>query len=155
MAQSGGGSSGNNGSGKQDPFNLMDMWRSLSSMRMPLMDRDTMMHQHRKNLEALTECNSMCADVMKSIGQLQTQFVKQAFDEMASYMQEFTKNLGKGNFEQNTNIVKGQVNSFVEHSNKIANMLSQSNKQIYDVFQSRIQEGMDELKNATNKQKKN
>jgi hypothetical protein len=128
-----------------DPFNLKETLQSFASMKSPV-DRDALMQQHRKNIEALTAANAMAAEVMKSIGSLQTKFIKQAFDEMACYMRECTQNLKPADLSKKTEPLRKQVDLMTDHGKNIANILAQSNRQIYDVFHSRFQEGVEDMK---------
>lgn len=46
------------------------------------------MASHRKNLDALTEANKMAIAVMKSIAQLQGQYLKQTFEDFSTSLKE-------------------------------------------------------------------
>lgn len=129
-----------------DPFNYSEMLKNFKNMPLKGLNREKLLEQHRKNLEALTNASNMAADVVKSISQLQTQFIKEAFEEMATFMREYTHKMKAGNFEKPSKPVSDHVAQWLDQSNKIANMLSQSNRQIYDVFHERIEEGMEEFK---------
>jgi hypothetical protein len=127
-----------------DPFNFTETLRAFTNP----MDGNVLMQQHRKNIEALTEANTMAAEVMKSISQLQTSFVKQAFDEMATYMRECTHNLQPTDLSKNAEPMRKQADIMAEHSKNIASMLEQSNRGIYDVFHDRFQESVEEMQEA-------
>ena len=53
------------------------------SKKMPTLDKEAMMNSHKKNMEALTEANKMAIEVMKSLAHLQSQYVKQTFEDIS------------------------------------------------------------------------
>jgi len=133
----------------KDPFNFTETFRAFASMQPPI-DRDIWMQQHRKNIEALTAANTMAAEVVKSISQLQTKFIKQAFDEMASYMRECSQTLKPTDLSKKAEPLRKQVDLMTDHSKNITDMLAQSNRQIYDVFHQHFQESVQDVKDKPN-----
>lgn len=131
----------------KDPFNFTETLRTFASMQSPI-DREIWLQQHRKNIEALTAANTMAAEVMKSISQLQTSFIKQAFEEMTSYIRECSQNLKPADLNKKAEPLRKQVDLMTDHSKNVANMLAQSNRQIYDVFHQRFQQSVEDVKDA-------
>jgi phasin family protein len=143
-------SNGKQKSNPNDPFDFAETLRTFASMPLPI-DHDVLMQQHRKNIEALSAANTMAAEVMKSISQLQTKFIKQAFDDMASYMRACTQNLKPTDLSQKAEPLRKQVDRMTDHGKNVANLLAQSNRQIYNVFHSRFQEGVEDMKDTAGK----
>lgn len=134
----------------KDALNSMsDMFQNMMNGQVPMMDKEAAMQHYRKNLEILTQANSMAADVMKSISQMQSDFLRKAFEEMTRYAQDYARKMNRDDYMDQNNKFKNQMNQWVEHNNKIANVLAQSNRQFYDVFQQKVQQGMDEMKQAS------
>jgi phasin family protein len=132
----------------QNPFqNMQDMVKDMSSKVMGNMDKESMMMSHRKNMEALTEANRMAVEVMKSIAQLQSQYVKQTFEDMASIMKDTMAHppVSKEAVSKHTGHVKSQVEKAVGHGSNMAGAIAKSQKEIFDLMHNRYSEGMSEM----------
>jgi phasin family protein len=132
-----------------NPFNAVnEMYAQfMKDQKMPQMDKSAMFATHRKNLESLNEANKMAADVMKSIATLQGQFIRQAFDDMTSFMRDaMTQKLTP---EVQGEKIKGAVAKAMEHSSNIANIMLKSNQDIFKSMQNKFKEGMEDLQETT------
>ena len=116
------------------------------SKKMPVLDKEAMMSSHKKNMEALTEANKMAVEVMKSIAQLQSQYVKQTFEDMKSIMQEVKTHPkpSKEAIETHSYYMKDQIQKAFDHGTKITATLAKSQKEIFDTMHSRYYEGAKE-----------
>ncbi len=133
--------------------NFSDMFSKFGGM--PKLDHETMMQSHRKNLDALTEANKMAVEVMKSIAQLQSQYVKQTFEDFSSIMKDTVgKAASKDSFEKHGEHVKDQIQKVMTHGTTITNTLAKSQKEIMDIMHSRFSEGVQELRDMHEKSKK-
>ncbi|MBW8308936.1 MAG: phasin family protein [Candidatus Paracaedibacteraceae bacterium] len=119
----------------------------MSSKVMGNMDKESMMMSHRKNMEALTEANRMAVEVMKSIAQLQSQYVKQTFDDMASVMKDAMAHppVSKEAMTKHSDHVKSHVEKAVGHSSNVASTLAKSQKEIFDLMHKRYNDGLEEM----------
>lgn len=132
----------------QNPFqNMQDMMKDMSQKMTGNIDKESMMMSHRKNMEALTEANRMAVEVMKSIAQLQSQYVKQTFEDMTSIMKDAMAHppASKEAVAKHTGHVKSHVEKAVEHGSNIASTLAKSQKEIFDLMHKRYSEGMGEM----------
>lgn len=121
-----------------NPFNVFSNTKHI--------DKDVLMHQHRKNLEALTDASKTAAEVTRSIAQLHGQFLKQMFDDMQSMMQNFNPQSFKENpLKEPEKAIKEQVKKGLDHSIRVAEMMHQSQKDICEIFKSRFDEGVQEM----------
>lgn len=136
-----------------DPLNFMDMMKNFANFPM-IVDRETMLKQHRKNLEAFNNCNAMALEVMKSIGQLQTQFLKQAFEEIATSMKDFVQNTDKKDMSHHTDTMHNQVKRWTDYGTNVSSLLSKSHRQMYDVINTHFQESVEDAKEMSKKTKK-
>lgn len=134
--------------------NLSEMVKNASK-KMPEMDREAMIKSHRRNMEALTEANKTALEVMKSIAQLQSQYIKQTFEDFASIMKDSIANppAAKDAVEKHTSHAKDQFTRAWEHGNAITTTLAQSNKEIFDIMHSRMSENAHEAVNLAAKAK--
>lgn len=112
------------------------------SKKMPVLDKEAMMNSHKKNMEALAEANKMAVEVMKSIAQLQSQYVKQTFEDMTSLMRDTmaSPKPTKEAVEKHSNHVKDQVQKAFDHNATITATLAKSQKEIFDVMHARYHE---------------
>lgn len=116
----------------------------------PVLDKDMMLQSHRKNLEALNEANKMAVEVMKSITQLQSQYVKQAFEDFAKIM----KGMGSGGGEsprETGEAVKTQLAKAMEHGSAITNTLTKGQREIMEMMQNRFANSIDEIQDLQKK----
>jgi phasin family protein len=112
------------------------------SKKMPTLDKEAMMNSHKKNMEALTEANKMAVEVMKSLAHLQSQYVKQTFEDMTSLMRERLANPkpSKEAVEKHSNHIKDQVQKAFDHGANITSTLAKSQKEIFDLMHARYHE---------------
>lgn len=131
----------------QNPFQKVQETIKEFTSKMPGLDKEAMMHSHKKNMEALTEANKMAIEVMKSIAQLQTQYVKQTFEDISSIMRETISNApaSKEMLDKQSQHTKTQVDKAFEHSSNISAKLAKSQKEIFDLMHSRYHEGAKEI----------
>lgn len=135
--------------------NGADMFKNMmGSMKVPQIDKDAILANHRKNLEALTEANRMAADVMQSISQLQSQYVKKTFDDFNKMFSMAIAKKSEDSFVKTAQQAKDGISNAVDHTAKVANMISKSSKDIYDVIQKRMADHNNEWKNMSGKSPK-
>lgn len=140
----------------QNPFQSMqDMMKDMSQKMTGNMDKESMMMSHRKNMEALTEANRMAVEVMKSIAQLQSQYVKQTFEDFSSVMKETMAHppASKEAMSNHAGHVKSHVEKAMSHGSNVAQTLANSQKEIFDLMHKRYSEGMGEMIDLRDKMK--
>lgn len=135
-----------------NPFESMtDMLKDIQKNAMGSMNSEALMKSHRRNLEALTEANHMAVEVMKSIAKMQSQYIKQSFEDMSSIMKGVVaqpkgeKPAMKDVLNRNADIVKDQVHRAFEHSSNVTDLISRSQREMFDRMQERYQEGASEI----------
>lgn len=133
-------------------FNPMDFGAEMMKAFKKPIDKEAMMANHKKNLEALTQANKMAVDVMKSIAQLQSQYLKKTFDDMALMARDaMTHAAPKDQWENHSTKMKEHLYSAIDHGTAIANTLVKSHKEIQEVFKSRLQENIKVAKETYSK----
>lgn len=127
----------------QNPFQKAQEKIKDISKKMPVIDKQAMMSSHKKNMEALTEANKMAIEVMKSIAQLQSQYVKQTFEDMTSIMRDTLSHPKKSKdmVEKRSHHLKDQVQKAFDHGATITSTLAKSQKEIFDLMHSRYHDG--------------
>ena len=134
-----------------------EMFKTFAeSLRKPKIDREAMMENHRKNLDAMNDANKMAMEVIKSIAQLQSQYVKQTFEEMNSALREMMsakKPEVENQCETHASKIKEAMTKAIDHTASIANVVVKSHRDIHGRMQDRFAEGMDHLKDSASKYK--
>ena len=111
-------------------------------------DHKTVIAHHKKNLEVLNHAHKKTAEVMKSIANLQSQFVKQTFADLNSIMRgAMTKKPGQpADLSAHTDTIKNSFHRAVEHAHSVSSMISDSHKEIHAHVHERMEEGKEEVK---------
>jgi phasin family protein len=134
-----------------------EMFKTFAaSMRKPKIDREAMMENHRKNLEAMNDANKMAMEVIKAIAQLQSQYVKQTFEEMNSALREMMaakKPEAENQWETHASKIKDAMTKAIDHTASIANVVVKSHRDIHGKMHDRFAEGMDHMKDSASKYK--
>ena len=115
-------------------------------------DKASKFANQRKNMESLTEANKMAIEVLKSISKLQSQYIRQTFEDMNEMMKDMIKIKTKEDWEKQTDKMKDGMEKATEHGKNLMGILSQSNHSIFDVMQKRAFENFEEIN--LNKKKK-
>jgi len=140
----------------QNPFQSMqDMMKDMSQKMSGKIDKESMMMSHRKNMEALTEANRMAIEVMKSISQLQSQYVKQTFEDFSSVMKDAMAHppASKEALNAHAGHIKTHMEKAMNHGSTVAKTLSESHKGIFDIMHKRYSENMGEMIDVREKMK--
>lgn len=141
----------------QNPFQkVQENLKDLTS-KIPSLDKEAMMRSHKKNMEALTEANKMAIEVMKTIANMQSQYVKQTFEDISSIMRDALSHppASKEAVEKHSTHTKVQAEKAFEHGSNITATLAKSQKEIFDLMHNRYHEGAQEFfdYHASNKPK--
>ena len=76
-----------------------DMFKAFAAgMNKPHVHKEAVMENHRKNLTAIQDANKMAVEVIKTIAQLQSQYVKQTFEDMNAMMREIMSSISETGF---------------------------------------------------------
>ncbi|MBY0281524.1 MAG: phasin family protein [Alphaproteobacteria bacterium] len=134
-----------------------EMFKTFAeNLRKPKVDREAMMENHRKNIEAMNDANKMAMEVIKTIAQLQSQYVKQTFEEMNSALREMMsvkKPEVENKWETHASKIKDAMTKAIDHTASIANVVVKSHRDMHGKMQDRFAEGMDHMKESASKYK--
>jgi hypothetical protein len=141
-----------------NPFNMeemKDMFRNFAKMKTPQFDREALMDSHRKNMEAIGETNRMAVEVMKSITQLQTQYVRQAFDDMGAMLRDGVNPaaMGPDSIHRSSNAVQAAFSRAQDHVSNVSNVMVNSSQELAKDAQRRIEENMNMFNQMASKYK--
>jgi hypothetical protein len=118
-------------------------------------DHKALIESHKKNLKVLSNAHKKTAEVMKSIATLQSQFVKQTFEDLNTVMRSaMTQKAGKPiDLSGHTDTMKNSLHRAVDHAQNISSMLSSSGKEIHASVHERMEESKEEIKAHMAKQR--
>ncbi len=112
--------------------------------KMPQIDREQILENHRKNLETLGEAQKMAVELLKTVAQLQSQFLRQTFDEMNESLRDVMRNpTSKDRFQTHADKMKETMEKAVDHTSNLANVILKSNLDVYKLVQDRFKQGLE------------
>lgn len=116
----------------------------------PPFDKDALMSMHRKNLEAVAEANKIAMDVIKSVTQLQSQYIRQAFEDMSAMVRDVSAQpFAQETWDKQVSCMKNNINQAVEHSTKMASVVAESHKDIHRTFKDRMASNVSDMKDSS------
>jgi phasin family protein len=125
------------------------------SMKAPQIDREALINNHKKNMEAMNDASKMAVEVLKSIAQLQTQYTRQTFEDMSKIVQEMSSSSQNQQWTppNQTDRLRDMMVRAFDHSNNLSNIMSQSNQKLYGAFQDHVNESMETIRKSADKKK--
>ncbi len=106
------------------------------------------MENHKKNLEALSDANKIAADVMKSLAKMQSEFVKQTFEDINAMMRNaMTQKPGQPIDVSNySDVIQHSLQRTADHAKNVRSTLSNSGKEIHAKVKDRLEEVSEDIK---------
>ena len=127
----------------------------LDKDNLPWGDINTFIDGYKRNVELISVTQQIALEAAKSVMQLQTQYLKGAFDQVTEQTQKgFTSNINEDSFANQSDLGKATVDKAVQHASKINAVITQSNEKIYENIQKRFNEGVKESASAVKKSTK-
>lgn len=134
-----------------------DAFKSFSeTMKAPTFDRETVIQNHKKNVEAINDANKMAVEVLKTISQLQTQYMRQTFDDIGSMVRDMASTQGKRDqnpMAAHSDRMRQMMTRSFDHSSEIAKLMAKSQQDSYGKFSEQFSQHFDEFKRAAEKKK--
>ena len=144
---------------KQNPFNpwqeqqermMAAAQDAVKNMKMPNLDPMKVMESQQKNLEALNEANKTAVEVMKSITQLQGQYLRQTFEDMNSFVRSsMVMKPDEASLKYQSQKIQESMEKAVEHGKNVASIVTQSSQNVQEKVKKRAEETLNEMKAAT------
>lgn len=144
-----------------DPFNphqgFNSMFKNFAKMKVPGMDaldKDTFMNNQRQNMEAISDANKMAVEVMRSLANLQSQYMRQTFDDFGNMMREAMANpASPENVNRQNEALQKTMKRTMEYSTNMGDILVGSGQQIAGKAQNHIQDNVNLFNNIVSKYK--
>lgn len=110
-------------------------------------DANMMMNHHKKAMEALSDASKMAVEVVKSLSSMQTQFMRQSFEDFQMMMKEMSAApMSPESWRSQAMHMKDSMNKAVDYSSNMSNFMIKSNADLYNKMQHHVSDSFDEMK---------
>jgi phasin family protein len=128
----------------------MDMFKAFAQQGKVIMDRDAMINNHRKNLDAMNDASKTAMDLLKSVTTLQNQYVRQAFEEFNTMLRDMVQTpQTPEQLEKQASRLKESMTKAMEHTSNVANIVVKTNSDFYKKAQNHAKDAFQEMKFTT------
>ncbi len=143
----------------ENPFNPFSLDMSkinkmMSEMKVPGLDVEALMAAQRKNIEALSAANQLAVEGMQAVAKRQAEILAEAMAQMsetAKTLSTASANPQEVNAKQ-AEMMKALFEKTMGYMRELAEMISKSNTEAFEVINKRFNESLEELKSMMPKQ---
>jgi phasin family protein len=126
---------------------MMDFSRIAADFRMPGLDMSALMESQRRNLDALTQANRRAVEGMQAVAKRQAEIMRQMMEEASGAMREvMAAGSPEDKASRQAEIAKAAFQRALANMRELADMVTQSNQEAFEVINKRVAESLDELK---------
>lgn len=133
--------------GDFDFTKVMDPSKLMGDLKIPGLDVEAIVSSQRRNLEALNEANKLAVEGMQAVAKRQSEIFRQVMEETAQAMREM---MAAGSPEdkagRQAELVKEGFQRAIANMRELAEMVSKSQGEAFDVINKRVTDSLDELK---------
>ncbi len=131
-----------------------DTMNTFKNTKSPWLDMETFMSNYHRNMELLNSTQQIIGESTKSVMQLQTQYMKNVFDQMSEQTKHcLATEALETKTEHPTERAKATVDQAIAHARDLNTVITKSNEKIIENFQNRFKEGVEESANLSKKTK--
>jgi phasin family protein len=142
----------NNPFGDFDFSKMMDASKLMKDFKLPGVDVEAVVSSQRRNLEALTAANQLAIEGMQAVAKRQTEILRQMMEEASQAMRDV---MAAGSPEdkaaRQTELVKEAFKRAIGNMRELAEMVSKSQGEAFEVINKRVTDSLDELKGVVAK----
>jgi phasin family protein len=142
----------NNPFGDFDFSKMMDATKLMKDFKLPGVDVEAVVSSQRRNLEALTAANQLAIEGMQAIAKRQSEILRQMMEEASQAMRDV---MAPGSPEdkaaRQTEVVKEAFKRAIGNMRELAEMVSKSQGEAFEVINKRVTDSLDELKTVVAK----
>lgn len=124
---------------------------SSAASAMPQLNTEAWMSSYRKNLEALGQANQVVLEVTKAITQMQKDFMRQSTQHASEMWKQLSVQGNQQRKSQASAAVQQAVQHATNHTKQVAKHLANTNAELFDVMNKRLNEGVLEAGNLFKK----
>ena len=133
--------------GDFDFTKMLDTSKLMGDLRVPGVDVEAVVASQRRNLEALGEANKLAVEGLQAVARRQSEIFRQMMEEASQAMREM---MAAGSPEdkasRQTELVKEAFKRAIGNMRELAEMVSKSQGEAFDVINKRVTDSLDELK---------
>jgi hypothetical protein len=100
--------------------------------------KENFIKERSQTLETLSETNKILMDALKTISQLQTQYVKEAFEEMQKLAKNLSVDHKPSDLKSQNDKMENMVKKNMNHAKKIGSIFMDSQKEIHSKIKDRF-----------------
>jgi phasin family protein len=130
-----------------DVSKFMDASKMLSEFKFPGVDMEKVVAVQRKNVEALTSANQTAMEGIQAIAKRQSEILRSMIEESNSALKTMME---QGSPEEKmakqADLLKASFEKTLTHMRELSEMVAKSNREAFDVINSRVTESLDEIK---------
>jgi phasin family protein len=120
----------------------------LESFRVPGLDVKAIMDSQRKNMEALAQATRVAAQGATDVSQKQAEILRTAVQEAMSMAGSLKGADAMATAKAQQEFIKKAFETAVANARELAEMVTQSNRDAYQVIERRTKESLEELRAA-------
>ncbi|MBI1778145.1 MAG: phasin family protein [Proteobacteria bacterium] len=140
---------------KSNPFFNVDMQKLLGDFKFPGVDYEALMTSQRRNIEALTQANQLAVEGMQAVAKRQAEIMRQTMEETGRAMQALMQSTTpEDRMAKQTDMVKSAFERAIANMRELAELVTKSNAEAFQLVNQRVTDSLDELKQAIGKQAK-
>ena len=134
-------------------FSSFDASKMMSDLKLSGVDMQALLAAQRKNIEALTAANQLVVQGMQNVAKRQSEILAQAMAEVATAAQQLASaGSPQERTAKQTELSQRAFEKALANMRELAEMISQSNTQAFEVVNQRVSESLEDLKNLVSKQ---
>jgi phasin family protein len=139
---------------KPENESFMDLFDSFGrALKVPRMDIEAVLENHRKNLEALQKSASATASGASSILAKQREALQQQLSEIAEVAKSYGTPAGAQEaMASHADFVRRSFEETVKNASEVAQIAQKSGAESLEILRARIRDSMDELRKGYEKQ---
>lgn len=123
-----------------------DFTKMTKDMNIPTVDVDAVVKTQQKNIEALTAANKSATESVKALAQRQTEIIQKTMTETQAAIDSLTKSkTPQDAAAKQVDFVKSAFDTAFSNMRELADIVSATNKDNMDKFNSRVAESFDEM----------
>ena len=128
-----------------NPFRELE--EMFKQWKVPGIDLDSMLASYRKNMEALTEAGRVATEGMKALADRQTEIMRDAMETLRGATAELTSAKDPQELAaKQAEMAKQAFEKASANMKDLADLVVKSNTASFEVIQSRMNQGLEELK---------
>ena len=138
-----------NGNAFKNPFTDFDFTKIVGEFKMPQVNVETMVETARKNFAALTTANTAAVELLKAIGQRQSDMVRAAMEDFSKHGSEV---LAAATVEEKAakqiDFAKKSYEAAIANTRELAELYSKGQSEAFAALTGRVSALADEVKAA-------